>query len=46
MAKEVEIQKTNQEIRWDAFLEAHKKQNPVKHEARLKAGELKMPANF
>lgn len=49
MVKEEKVEKaakTEQEVRWEAFLEAHKKQNPAKHAAREKAGELKMPANF
>jgi len=37
--------KSAQKVRWEAFLEAHKKQNPVKHEQRLKEG-LTMPDNF
>lgn len=53
MAKEEKVEKAakspeeaEREARWEAFLAAHKKQNPEKHAAREKAGELKMPANF
>ena len=32
---------------WEVFLEKHKAQNPIKHAARLAAGELnEIPANF
>ena len=37
--------KSERQARWDAFLEKHKAQNPEKHGARLKAGELEMPDN-
>jgi len=38
--------KSERQVRWDAFLEKHKAQNPEKHAARLEAGELEMPADF
>jgi hypothetical protein len=38
--------KSERQARWDAFLAKHEKQNPEKHAARLKAGELEMPENF
>lgn len=37
--------KSGQNARWNAFLAAHKAQNPVKHAARVKEG-LTMPDNF
>jgi hypothetical protein len=37
--------KSEQELRWEQFLEKYKKSNPEKYEARVKAG-LKMPENF
>jgi hypothetical protein len=41
MAKEEKkVEKSDRELRWEAFLAVHAKQSPAKHEARLKAGEL------
>lgn len=38
---------TDRELRWAAFLKAHAKQNPEKHQARIDAGELlKIPPSF
>ena len=45
--KEEKVEQTDREKRWEAFLVAHAKQNPVKHAQRLAAGELKViPASF
>lgn len=49
MAKEkVEVEEVvdPRQAKWDMFLENYKKQNPEKYEQRMKAGELKMPADF
>lgn len=46
MAKEKE-EKTDRQVRWEALLAAHEKQNPAKHAARKAAGELgKIPDSF
>ena len=42
-----EKEKTDRELRWEVFLATHAKQNPEKHAAREKAGELsKIPDSF
>jgi hypothetical protein len=58
MAKEKEVKqvaedevavapKSDRDLRWEVFLAAHAKQNPVKHAQRLAAGELsKIPDSF
>lgn len=48
MAKEEKtVEKSERELRWEAFLAKHEKQSPAKHAARLAAGELdKIPDSF
>jgi len=51
VAKEEEkaetVKLTEREVRWMAFLEAHKKQNPEKHATRLAEGKFKtIPDSF
>lgn len=45
--QEEHVEKSDRELRWEKFLESHKKQNPLKHAERLERHELdRIPDTF